>query len=469
MNNLLKFKDLYKMNIINSYRFTSVESVDIQSVQTATVNDVLITFNVNTGYSINIDWGDGSDVTITGNTGVNQNASSSYSTGSATYDIKITGDLDQVTKYECTYENTVQMYLDETLKFTNLDILNLISVDFLGDPDPTTDIPSGITELSLGANTGTSTGSFDFSDFPSGLTYLWVSGNVGFTFTGGTCAQLPSSLTYFRLFGTASVLSGNLTDLPSGLQHFETWYSAQTFTGDVSNLPSGLTKFLCQASSGNNITGDFSTIPSTLTQFILNSTNSVYGTLADIQTGMTVFNLGNTSGTWSGNFNSVVSTTLTTFNLTSTGTSLTVAGDIADLDSDLTVFNLAGSTGSITGSVVNLPSSLTSFVFKDNTNCTITGNVSNLPSTLTRWEIEGNTGVTITVDTSSYPAWANTSIVFRNSLSSTEVDNFLITWANTAGSGTRAVYLDGTNAARTTASDSAVSTLEGLGKIIYTN
>ena len=54
-------------------------------------------------------------------------------------------------------------------------------------------------------------------------------------------------------------------------------------------------------------------------------------------------------------------------------------------------------------------------------------------------------------------------------LDSTEIDNLLIDLSGTTWTSSKIITLTGTNAARTAASDAAVSTLEGMGVTVTTN
>jgi hypothetical protein len=70
--------------------------------------------------------------------------------------------------------------------------------------------------------------------------------------------------------------------------------------------------------------------------------------------------------------------------------------------------------------------------------------------------------------------WTNARVLINPAsgygMDSTEIDNMLIDMANSVGGPTsKTITLQGANAARTSASDAAVATLEGRGCTIQTN
>jgi hypothetical protein len=67
------------------------------------------------------------------------------------------------------------------------------------------------------------------------------------------------------------------------------------------------------------------------------------------------------------------------------------------------------------------------------------------------------------------PAWAATTITIQSGYSTAAVDGFLNAWAPTAGTGTKTINLAGANQPRSSASDAAVTILNGKGKTIITN
>jgi hypothetical protein len=147
----------------------------------------------------------------------------------------------------------------------------------------------------------------------------------------------------------------------------------------------------------------------------------------------------------------------------------TITGNLSSLPSGLTYFYCTGSN-TITGNLSSLPSGLTTFGCTGSN--TITGNLSSLPAGLTYFVCRGSN----TIGDYSGKAWANNQRrvylvpVAGGGLSSAEIDQLLIDLAAAGGtwSGEKQVYLRGTNAARTAASDAAVATLVSKGVSVTT-
>ncbi len=180
--------------------------------------------------------------------------------------------------------------------------------------------------------------------------------------------------------------------------------------------------------------------------------------------------------------------TLTKFAMTQTGANISF--DLVKLPRSLTYFSCLGSN-TVTGNLSSLPIGLTSFTCTGSN--TITGNLSSLPTGLTTFACTGSN--TVTGNLSSLPAgvtyftctglntigyysgktWANNqrrvylTPVAGGGLSSAEIDQLLIDLAAAeTWTGDKVVYLRGTNAARTSASDAAVATLVNKGVTVTT-
>jgi hypothetical protein len=95
----------------------------------------------------------------------------------------------------------------------------------------------------------------------------------------------------------------------------------------------------------------------------------------------------------------------------------------------------------------------------------VTGSIKNLPTGLTLLSLY-LVGNAFNIATGPHPAWAATTITLVNVHSSTDVDDFLISWATTAGAGTKTITI---TKSRTSASDAAVAALNALGKTINTS
>jgi hypothetical protein len=216
--------------------------------------------------------------------------------------------------------------------------------------------------------------------------------------------------------------AGNRTVRISGasiLTKFQMAASEANISLDLINLPSGLTYFSCFGS--NTVSGDITNLPSGLTDF------SCFG-------------------------------------------SNTVSGDITNLPSSLTDFYCTGSN-TVSGDLTNLPSSLTDFYCTGSN--TVSGDITNLPSGLTYFRCSGSNTVS---DYTTPHTWSTKPATFilipvgAGGLSEGEIDNLLIdfdadlTWA--AGN---VITLTGTNAARSAASDAAVTNMINEGCTITTN
>ncbi len=97
--------------------------------------------------------------------------------------------------------------------------------------------------------------------------------------------------------------------------------------------------------------------------------------------------------------------------------------------------------------------------------------LANLPANALYIYAYGLTGGTITYTSTTLKSWNNTILRLQdNNLTASEVDQILIDLAAASVSGsTSQVRLDGSNAARTSASDAAVSTLTSNGWTVTTN
>jgi len=117
--------------------------------------------------------------------------------------------------------------------------------------------------------------------------------------------------------------------------------------------------------------------------------------------------------------------------------------------------------------VTNLPSGLTTFYCTGSN--TISGDVTNLPSGLTYFRCTGSN----TINDYTSPTIFSVSITYFlllpvGGLSETEVDNLLID-LDASGMSSGTINISGNNAARTAASDAAVTSLQGKGVTVTTN
>jgi hypothetical protein len=94
------------------------------------------------------------------------------------------------------------------------------------------------------------------------------------------------------------------------------------------------------------------------------------------------------------------------------------------------------------------------------------GNLSDLPTTLSTFGIEVSK---VNITDGTMKAWTNAPITLTGGYTTAEIDGFLNAWAPIAGTSTKNIDLRGTNQARSSASDTAVTTLGTKGKTILTN
>ena len=113
----------------------------------------------------------------------------------------------------------------------------------------------------------------------------------------------------------------------------------------------------------------------------------------------------------------------------------------------------------------SVATSLTTLYLYNMMSGNVTGKISSLPTGLTTMTLY-SLGNAFDIVTGPMPAWAATTITINNNHPSADIDNFLISWATTAGTGTKTITL---TRSRTSASNSAVTTLNGKGKTINTS
>ncbi|RJS72492.1 hypothetical protein CW696_02830 [ANME-2 cluster archaeon] len=149
--------------------------------------------------------------------------------------------------------------------------------------------------------------------------------------------------------------------------------------------------------------------------------------------------------------------------------SATIAGDIANLPAGLTVFRCWSSGNTITGDIARLPGGIT--VFACSGHNTVFGDIANLPDGISYFYCGGDN----TISDYSGKTWTTKPSDFylipaSGGLSTAEVDQLLIdfdadlTWASGD-----AIELTGANAARSAASDAAVTNMTNEGATITTN
>jgi hypothetical protein len=238
-----------------------LEKVSFQSIQPSTILQVILTFNIDIGKKIIVDFGNDYSVELIG-TGSNMNAVSNYSINNTTYNINISGDLNYVRTFLLNNYTIKILTISEIGKFLGLKTLHLTSCQL---------------------NSGS------LSDLPTGLIYLyWY--NLSNLIVTGTLSDLPRGLTNIVFQNLSNlIVTGTLSDLPTGLV-FLYWYNLPnlTVTGTLSGLPTGLTSIYWYILPNFNVTGSLSGLPSGLTVlFLYNLSTLITGSLSDLPRGLT--------------------------------------------------------------------------------------------------------------------------------------------------------------------------------------
>jgi len=287
---------------------------------------------------------------------------------------------------------------------------------------------------------------------------VWWDDGTTESFSPSTNSNSPIHKTYSTAADRTVVIVGNISRFES---HY--WDGGTTFSGDLTTLQSVTylaTSGACQAggdignlpeslktlsSNSSNYSGSLADLPRGVTKFTVNSDSTITGTIADLPSGLLEFYCNGQAG---------------------------ITGDVADLPSGITRFTPGGDGTYISGDVSNISPSMVEFgMWRNN----LTGNIANVPSTIKDLLIAGDNTVTYAT-TSGTHTWPSSMerIYLRPSatgiLTSAMVDALLIdlsavtTWKNE-----KFIDLQGNCAARTSASDAAVATLQGNGVTVTTN
>ena len=229
-------------------------------------------------------------------------------------------------------------------------------------------------------------------------------------------SALPDTLDYYYFAGVNTV-TGVAADLPRSLTYYRDLSLTSTLSGDIGDLPPGLV--FSGIKGSNTLSGNIANLPTTLTDYYVQGQNTTTGDLSGLTETLTYFlNYG----------------------------SNTTSGELSGFPSNMTYYSNLGLN-------------------------TTTGDIADLPSTMIYYWNKGRN----TVDTYTSGHTFSSSIYnFRHEpytgygLTSTMVDNLLID-LDTSVMSSGSISLTGNNAARTTASDTAVSNLQGRGVTVDTN
>jgi hypothetical protein len=365
-----------------------------------------------------------------------------------------------------------------------------------------TEMPLSLTHYEGSYNSGV-TG--NLSDLREGFKYLSIYGAIA-----GDIADIPSSMQYFSCFSTTG-LTGNIDNLQciNTLSTFETQGGFDTITGDIANFNKPGAILTRLKVNSNTLYGNIMSLPASTTYIQITGTNTVAG---DISSGMPYSRLTDIyitgSNTITGNISGFPSGMSATYGQIYITGSNTLYGDLSGLPRGIFYVGILGSntitgdlsgcpttrlyqmdiqgSNTIYGDILNIPTTAGVVTIKGNNtisgllsglksglylitiwgNNTISGDLASLPTSILQWSIKGNN----VVDTyTSGHNWGNSSYYYPcdlipvapGGLDSTEVDNIIIDMNNSFPSQSRIlyIYLTGTCAKRTAASDAAYSSL----------
>lgn len=334
----------------NGALMASPEGVIFNSVQPASIDNVTISLKIDLGYSVSINWGNGSTTMAIGN-GETQNYTSNYTQTNINYAIQITGDIGYIKKIDIR-ESTVKFSSTTQLsKLTRLEDLyfnmvefNSINIDLL---------PNTLKNLyvNLSASKGNVVGnislkpnliSFDIVGQPNTLS--------------GDISQLPN-LTKI-VIGGANTISGSISNLTNLNYFYVGGYN--TISGSVSNLTL-LTYLYCQGY--NTLSGQITNLTQ-LNTINVTGSNSLSGSITNLSylSSLTIFGANTVSG-------DVTNLPLYSINITGSNT---ITGDITNLVN--LNYVVARGFNSLSGSFNNFANNLYAFIVQGTG--TITGNLS---------------------------------------------------------------------------------------------
>ena len=395
---------------------TVLETVHIESVQGSVVDNVSIALLKVSGTS-QINWGVGNEVNITNGT-----FTSNYPAGNTTYDIYISGDLDGITSFSCQNEVTAKFNVEELWKFTALQICNLSAVYNYMD-GALEGMPATLTQLTLNPTTNSYGNAGSNQCTLSNPTFTW-----------------PVGLTRLYLGSLAGNISGvdtekiffSIEDLPATLTYLNIAQASNEnygITGDESNMPPNMEKWLVQGCWGLEWSGG--DLPASLVEWYNENVDDT---------------------AFIGDFNTKLPIGLT---------KLFFVGNAA-------IVAPSGLTGSIDGIMSRCPD-LQFIWLSEGFSYNIAGELQALVASLKFCGLNYTGAGKYTYSGGALPAWPNCAMGLLGNLITAEVDLFLNTWALTATATPGSIDLAGNNQPRSSASDAAVATLEGLGKTVITN
>ena len=224
-------------------------------------------------------------------------------------------------------------------------------------------------------------------------------------------------LTKFQMDRAGADISFDVANAPTGLTHLYV-YGSNTLTGDIANAPTGLTYL--RVYGNNTLTGDVANAPTGLAHLYVHGSNSLTGDIANAPTGL--------------------------------------------------IYLAVSGSNSLTGDIANAPTGLAHlYVYGSNT---LTGDIANAPTGLIYLAVGGNNTI---ADYTTPHTWTTKPATFilipvaPGGLSTAEIDNLLIDLDDDFVWTTGTINLTGTNAARSSNSDAAVTSMTGQGATVTTN
>ena len=203
----------------------------------------------------------------------------------------------------------------------------------------------------------------------------------------------------------------------------------------------GLTTFVCSGS--NTLSGDVANLPVGLTYAIFNGQNILSGDINNLPVDLWTFVCNGSN---------------------------TLSGDITNLPAGLRAFSCYGSN-ILSGDITNLPAGLTSL--RCGGSNILSGDITNLPAGLATFYCTGRNTIS---DYTTPHTWTTKPAAFQlkpvapGGLSTAEIDQLLIDFDDDlAWSSGDIIELTGANAARSSASDAAVSNIVAEGCSVTTN
>lgn len=308
--------------------------------------------------------------------------------------------------------------------------------------------------------------------------HITISGNLGrlrkfFIGDEATVSNLDiddlatTGLTQLSLGQLGSGVSGSIENLPDTLYNLTINSTGTTISGAPVNSPSGITNFWLQGL--NSLSGAIPTNTSHPDTFrlYLQSCSGLNGTISTCPAKLRYFRIQSITGI-GGSFDSLCSgcPELVQIYFLVVGTTMTGTSALT-LPSGLLDVTIQGSSGASWSLNLSDFAQCTN-IYLNTLGNSNTGAIESLTGAVTAINIV-NCGTTINYGGGTVPAWATTSITFQAGMTTANLDAFLNAWATTAGSGTKTINLAGNNQARSSASNAAVTTLNGLGKTIVTN